>query len=234
MAEESTQLVLAFFDSEDAADEAAAALKEWDQATEEIKLGNVGVLVKDEGGQIKEHKLGPRAGKKGAGIGLVLGILAAPFTAGLSLLGGAAAGAASGGIVGTLFRKGMPKEDVDRISAELEAGHAAVGALVEEGDAAQVTAKLAELGGQPQAHEVSDAGLQEVAATAEAGAEPAPAEAAAAGATVEAVTAAPTEAAASGATAEAATEAAPTEAAAADATAEAGTDTTTAPPTAAQ
>jgi uncharacterized membrane protein len=213
MADEGTNLVLAFFDSEDAADQAAATLKAWNQATEEIKLGNVGVLVKGEDGKIKEQKLGPRAGKKGAGIGLVLGVVAAPFTAGLSLLGGAAAGAVSGGIVGTLFRKGMPKEDVDRISAELEVGHAAVGALVEEGDVAQVTAKLAELGGTPQAHEVSDAGLQEVAATAEAATEPAP-----------------TEAAAADATGETGTEAAPTEATAADATAEAGTDTTTAPP----
>src|SRR5215472_15079203 len=109
MADDGTHLVLAFFDSEDAADQAAAAHKAWDQATEEIKLGNVGVLVKGEDGQIKEHKLGPRAGKKGAGIGLVLGVVAAPFTAGLSLLGGAAAGAAGGGIVGTLFHKGMPK-----------------------------------------------------------------------------------------------------------------------------
>jgi len=163
MANESSQLVLAFFDNEDAADEAAAALKKWDKATDEIKLGNVGVLAKSEGGKVKQHKLGPRSGKKGAGIGLVLGIVAAPFTAGISLLGATAAG----GIFGSAFHKGLPKADVERISAELEAGHAAVGALVEKGDAAQVTAKLAELGGKPEAHEVSDEVLQEVAATAQ-------------------------------------------------------------------
>src|SRR5262245_34583551 len=127
-------LVLAYFENEEAADKAAEALKEWDQATEEIKLGNVGVLVKDANGEVKQQKLGPRDTGKGAGIGLVLGILAVPFTAGLSLLGGAAVGAVGGGVIGSLFRKGLSKEDVERISGELDAGHAAVGALIEEGE----------------------------------------------------------------------------------------------------
>jgi uncharacterized membrane protein len=160
------QLVLAFFENEEAADQAAEALKAWDKASDEIKLGNVGVLVKGEDGQVKEQKLGPRSGKKGAGIGLVLGILAVPFTAGLSLLGGAVGGAVGGGIIGSLFQKGLPKEDVERIGAELAAGRAAVGVLADEDEVAQVTAKLTELGGTPEAHSVSDEGLQQAAATA--------------------------------------------------------------------
>ena len=121
-------LVLAYFDSEEAADTAAQALKAWDAASEEITLGNVGVLVKDDTGQVKQQKLGPRGTRKGAGIGLVLGVLAAPFTAGLSLLGGAVGGAVGGGVVGALFHRGLPKEAVERISSELDARHAAVGA----------------------------------------------------------------------------------------------------------
>jgi uncharacterized membrane protein len=158
------ELVLAYFENEEAADKAAEALKAWDKASEEIKLGNVGVLVKDADGKIKEQKLGPRDTKKGAGIGLVLGVIAAPFTAGLSLLGGAVGGAVGGGAIGTLFRKGLPKEDIERIGGELDAGHAAVGALVEEGEASQVTAKLAELGGKPESHAVSGEGLTQTAA----------------------------------------------------------------------
>ena len=85
------QVVLGIFADEAAADLAVASLKDWDQATDEIKLGAIGVLVADEFGQIKEHKLGARSGKKGAGIGLVLAIVAPP-----TLL----AGLVGGGILG--------------------------------------------------------------------------------------------------------------------------------------
>jgi uncharacterized membrane protein len=170
---EDKQLVLAYFENEAAADRAAEALKAWDKASDEIKLGNVGVLVKDAQGEVKQQKLGPRDTAKGAGIGLVLGVLAAPFTAGLSMLGGAVGGAVGGGAIGTLFRRGLPEEEVERIGGELDAGHAAVGALVEEGEAAQVTAKLTELGGTAEAHAVSGAGLEQAQAAAQvASAEP--------------------------------------------------------------
>jgi hypothetical protein len=57
---ETQHLVLAFFANEDAADRAAAALKQWEQATEYLKLDAIVVLVKDKQGVIKEHKLGRR------------------------------------------------------------------------------------------------------------------------------------------------------------------------------
>jgi hypothetical protein len=71
------QLMLAFFDTEDAADEAAKALKNWEKATEYMKVDGIGVLVKDDDGKVKEHKLGKRAGKHGMGIGVALGVVAA-------------------------------------------------------------------------------------------------------------------------------------------------------------
>lgn len=43
---EKQQLVLAFFDTEDAADQAAKALKDWEKATEYMKVDGIGVLVK--------------------------------------------------------------------------------------------------------------------------------------------------------------------------------------------
>ncbi|MCX4985552.1 hypothetical protein [Streptomyces sp. NBC_00572] len=52
-------LVLAFFPDEDLADEAAMVLKDWEQASEHMKVDGVGLLVKDKNGEIKEHKLGP-------------------------------------------------------------------------------------------------------------------------------------------------------------------------------
>jgi uncharacterized membrane protein len=115
------------------------------------------VLAKDENGDVKEHKLGKRAGKKGMGIGVALGVVAAIPTGGLSLLGGAAGGAAGGGVIGKFFHKGlkMTDEDAARIGREVDAGHAAVGVLAWDSEAEAVADKLKELGGNPQTHEVS-------------------------------------------------------------------------------
>ena len=54
------QLVVAFFDSEDAADDAADAIKKWDKASKDVKLGAIGILAKNEKGKIKTHKVGKR------------------------------------------------------------------------------------------------------------------------------------------------------------------------------
>jgi uncharacterized membrane protein len=151
------QLVLAFFTSEDAADEAARAMRDWEKASEYMKVDAVGLLVKDENGLVKEHKLGKRAGKKGMGVGVALGVVAAIPTGGLSLVGGAAGGAAGGGVIGKFFHKGlkMTDEDAAQIGGELDAGHAAVGVLAWDSETDAVTAKLRELGGAPQTHEVA-------------------------------------------------------------------------------
>jgi uncharacterized membrane protein len=142
-------LVLAFFASEDLADEAAMILRDWDGATEHIKLDGIGVLVKDDNGEIKDHKLGRRAGKKGMGIGVALGVIAAIPTGGLSLLAGAAGGAVGGGVIGEFFHKGLKLTDDDlaRIGSQLDTGHAAVGVLARAFETEAVAAKLAETGG---------------------------------------------------------------------------------------
>jgi len=75
------QLVLAFFANEAAADEAVNQIKQWDKASKDVKLGAIGVLVKDDKGKIKTHKLG----KRKTGGGAVLGVLAAVLTGGVSL-----------------------------------------------------------------------------------------------------------------------------------------------------
>ena len=70
-------LVLAFFESEETADGAAGALLGWAKGNRRVQLDAVGVLVKDAQGDVKTHKLGPREGKKGIGVGAVLGAVAA-------------------------------------------------------------------------------------------------------------------------------------------------------------
>jgi uncharacterized membrane protein len=151
------QLVLAFFDTEDAADQAADALKGWENATEYMKVDAIGVLVKDKDGKVKEHKLGKRAGKRGMGVGVALGLVAAIPTGRLSLVGGVLGGAAGGGGIGEFFHKGlkMTEGEADRISGELNAGHAAVGVLTWDFETNAVADKLKGLGGTPQTHEVA-------------------------------------------------------------------------------
>jgi len=155
------QFVLAFYESEAAADEAVNQIKQWDKASKEVKLGAIGVLIKDDKGKIKTHKLG----QKKTGTFAVLGALAGVLSGGVTVLGGAVVG----GILGAFFHKGLglSKEDLARIGAELDSGKAGVGVLVQPDEAAGVSAKLAELGGKPETHEVSEEALDQVQTAAE-------------------------------------------------------------------
>jgi hypothetical protein len=156
------QLVLAFFNTEEAADEAVKSMKSWDKASKDIKLGAIGVLAKDDKGKIKTHKLGARK----TGTGAVLFGLAAALTGGATVLGGAIVG----GIVGSLFHKGlgMSKDDLAKLDGELSGGKAAVGVLAAADEAARVSAKLSELGGKTETHEVTDEAVEEATKAAEA------------------------------------------------------------------
>lgn len=154
------QLVLAYFSDETAADTAADSLKQWGKATEDIKLGAVGILVRDDKGKVKTHKIG----KRDTGIGALLGVIAAVLSGGLTLL----AGLVGGSIIGALFHKGLgiSKEDMAKIDGQLTDGRAAVGVLVPPEEAASVTAKMTELGGTAESYEVSDEAVNEAVAAA--------------------------------------------------------------------
>jgi uncharacterized membrane protein len=150
------QLVLAFFESEAAADEAVDEIKQWDKASKDIKLGAIGVLVKDDKGKVKTHKLG----KRKTGTGVVLGALAGILSGGITVVGGAL----FGGVVGAFFHAGlgMSKDDLARIEGELDGGRAAVGILAKPDEAASIADKLEELGGEPETHEVTEEALDQV------------------------------------------------------------------------
>jgi hypothetical protein len=155
----SKQLVLAIFESEADADAAAEALKRWDDASDDIKLKSTGILVLDGHGELKANKVGRRSTGKGAGIGLILA-MATPV---------GAAAVIGGGILGALHHKGLgiSQADRDRLGQELTGGKAAVGTVVDSREAEAVSAKLAELGGTAETHEIDDAAMAEVDAAAE-------------------------------------------------------------------
>src|SRR6476469_10832178 len=108
-------VVLSFFQSEAEADDAAGQMKEWDKWEADVKLNALGVLALDDQGMIKTHKLGRRSVGKGAGIGLLLAVVAPP-----TLL----AGVVGGGILGAFHHKGLglSSSDRERIASQLEGG----------------------------------------------------------------------------------------------------------------
>ena len=150
------QVVLGVFADEAAADAAVDSLKAWDKASDEVKLTSIGVLVLDDKGALKTHKMGSRSKAKGAGIGLLLAVVAPP-----TLL----AGVVGGGILGAFHHKGLGMSDADkaRIGAQLTGGKAAVGVLTTGAEAGAITGKLAELGGEVEAIDVTDEALEAVA-----------------------------------------------------------------------
>jgi hypothetical protein len=152
-------LVLAFFEDEDAADSAATTLTDWAKSNRRVELDALGVLVLDDKGKVKTHKLGPREVRKGVGVGALLGAIAVVATGGLSLAEGVVVGGAGGGALGSLLHRGLglDSDDMARIAGRLGSGHAAVGALVPANQAPAIAGRLEELGGDPEAHEVADA-----------------------------------------------------------------------------
>jgi len=150
------RVVLAFFKDETAADDAVESLKAWDKADDDIKLNAIGVLVLDDKGHIKTHKLGKRSVGKGAGIGLVLAVIAPP-----TLL----AGVVGGGLLGAFHHKGLGFNAADRarIAADLTGGKAAVGVLAGYAQSVAILDKLTQLGGVAEVHEVAEEDVAEVA-----------------------------------------------------------------------
>jgi hypothetical protein len=151
-------LVIAIFSDEAAADAAAVALtnsaglESAATGVDTYGIQNLGVIALDKDGQLKTEKLGPRHALAGAGIGL---ILAAVTPVGLVL-------AVGGGLVlGARNRRGLGLSDAERerLGRELQDGRAAVGVLTDATGVETISARLAELGGLPETHELDQGDL---------------------------------------------------------------------------
>jgi uncharacterized membrane protein len=172
-------LVVAYFDTKAQAEQAAESLKNWDKANDDIKLGAIAVVSKNEQGKVETTDLGPRNTGKGATIGVIAGAAAGLLSGGLTVVGGALLGGILGGGVGALTKQGigLSQEDIDRMQSELDAGHAALLAMADEVEVADTMAELTRLGGRAQASPVApeavaqaEQALSSAAATTEANA----------------------------------------------------------------
>ena len=175
MPETSEHAVIAYFDSATQAEQAVEALKRWDEANEDIKLGAIGVLTKGAAGKVETKNFSVRNTGKGAKVGIGLGALAAVLSGGLTLLPTAIAGAGGGALVGSLSKKGLglSDDDLQQLGAQLEGGRAALLVLCDDPEVEATAAQLAASGGTVRrpAAAVSAEALQEAAQASGAAAE---------------------------------------------------------------
>jgi hypothetical protein len=165
------QVIVALFPSTDAADQAVEALKAWDQAADDVKLGAVGTLIIGEDGMLKTH-VGHKAGK-GAKTGAILGVIAGVFTGGLSVVAGLVGGAALGGGLGSFLQKStnLTEAEINKIIVELKTGKAGVVVTCDEDELEPTKAELTKAGGTIWVYEMSPAEMADAAAAAQTQAE---------------------------------------------------------------
>jgi uncharacterized membrane protein len=144
------RLIISIFDAEADADAAANAVQE----SRAVLNDAIGVLVLDDHGKLKTHKLGATSGGKGMAAGAVLGLLG-PIGLGVGVAGGA--------VLGKLRHKDLGLDDADRerLGAALRGGKAAVGVLASPEELVAVESILVDRGGETESHALDEAVLRE-------------------------------------------------------------------------
>ncbi|HNS01700.1 MAG TPA: hypothetical protein PKM78_04890 [Anaerolineae bacterium] len=140
--------MIAFFSSREAAETAMDALKDWDHANKEVKLGAIGLVFKEEG-EIKT--VAPRRTGRGVAVGAILGVFAAALGP-VGLIGAALGGGAIGGALGSLFKQSVNLDEaaLQEMAAQLDAGKFGVVVAVDEHEMTPTAAQLANAGGAVQ------------------------------------------------------------------------------------
>ena len=159
--------VVALFDNLAAANSAIAGLEQWDKASDDIKLGNIGTISKD-GDKIKTNA--GRKGGKGAKAGAIIGIIAGVLSGGVTLIGGALVGAVGGGVLGSFFKKsvGLTKEEIAELGVELDAGRVAVVVACDDNEVEATSAQLTQAGGTVRNYTMPEGTMAATAAAIEA------------------------------------------------------------------
>ncbi len=127
------KLVWGLFENMETAETAAYAMKGWDKASKDIKLGAIGAVYKNSKGSIKTKKFGSRNIGKGAEIGAILGVMAAVLPA-VTLVGGLAVGAAGGAALGIFNKKslGLSHDELKQISDAIKGDQTVLLALADD------------------------------------------------------------------------------------------------------
>jgi predicted flap endonuclease-1-like 5' DNA nuclease/uncharacterized membrane protein len=176
MANKNRNLIVAYFPTVDAADDAGQRLKHWDKEEKEIKLGGMGILSMHDG-ELKTHLVGARAAGTGAKWGAILGatgglatgimVAAGVLTGGIGIIPGAIAGLALGAAGGSLFHKRIGMTDADRARLEnhLRSGGAALAVMADAHEVEPTKAEIAALGGAVEHYLIPDDAMDEIEET---------------------------------------------------------------------
>lgn len=173
MADTTEHALIAIFDDATQAEKAAHDLMAWDKANEDVKLGAIGMLTREPGdwdsGKIKTKNFSSRNTGKGAKVGMGLGVLAAVFSGGLTLVPSVVGGAVAGGAVGALSHKslGLTDEELTGLGHELEGGRAALLVMCDEGEVKATSDYLTSLGGTLRSGTVDAQALEAAAQSTE-------------------------------------------------------------------
>jgi outer membrane lipoprotein SlyB len=156
-------VVVAVFEDQAAAEGAIEKLKAWDKASNDVKLGAIGLLYKD-GDEVKAS-VGNQAGR-GLKVGAIVGLIAGALTGGLGLAAGAAAGGVTGGLAGSFFAKSLNlnEEACNALGMELDQGRAAVVVMLDEYEVSPTKSTLGRAGGVARVYLVPSDAVDEAAA----------------------------------------------------------------------
>ena len=168
MASKTNHVIISYFAGKDLAATAGDEIRDWDKANDAIKLGGIGILTW-KNGKIKTHKLSRASSGRGAKWGLALGAAAGILSGGVTLVGGAVAGAAVGAVGAKLFHKnlGLTDEDWARLEKRLSDGSAALVVMAAEDEVEPTKAELAALGGEVEDYLVPEETMAQVEAATE-------------------------------------------------------------------
>ena len=173
MSNKNRNLIVAYFDTADAADAVAVQVKLWDKENKDVKLGGMGIITLEDG-KLKTHKVGARAGGTGAKWGTILGaaggLAAGVLTGGIGLIPGAIAGLGAGTVGGSLFHKRVGLTDADQaaLTKHLQDGGAALAVMADDFEVEPTKEEIALEGGRVEHYTVPDEVMAEVAETHEA------------------------------------------------------------------
>ena len=158
------QVIVGFFADAAAAEQEADALRNWDKANEDVKLGAMGRITLAEDGKVEAKRYGAARAGRGALVGGAIGILAAGVTGGLSLLAGAIGGGAIGGVTGKLTHGslGLTDEAAAQVKQHLTGGGAALVVLCDDFEVEPTMEQLKAAGGKVQGFGVSAHVLQAI------------------------------------------------------------------------